>query len=151
MPATSSSSPLHSLVLLLCRLALGGVFVEAGLTKLLKMGLSGWYAKGYMPMIPPWMRDWHWFNQPYGHAIPFLEVTVGALVVLGLFGRAAAGIMALLVLSFTIALLNARGGGGATPYIHTNWVLFGLALLLTVTGPGALSLDALWRGGKAGA
>ncbi len=128
--------------LLLNRLSLGAMFLLAGIGKL-KMGPAAFYRDVFLSIRPSWLPEvlaW-----PYGHALPFLEVLVGALLVVGLFARVTAGGMALMLASFTIALWAAgMFFQGGAPF-HTNVILLTLAILLAVMGPGRYSLDHLIR------
>lgn len=130
------------IALLLNRLSLGLVFLMAGVTKI-KMGPGKFYREGFLPLQPAWLPEA--FASPYGHALPYLEFVLGAMLIVGFLGRITAGAIALMLISFTIALAAAgmffKGGG---PF-HLNVVLATLAILLAATGPGAYSLDHLIR------
>ena len=143
-PAGSQKS-LMDLVLLLNRLALGMYVLLAGVAKV-RMGPAVFYRESFLAMKPTWLPVW--FAAPYGYALPFLEITAGALLALGALGRWPAGALSLMIASFTIALYE-KGlfYSGPGPY-HTNVVFFTLALLLTMTGNGAISLDAFRKKGS---
>ena len=129
-------------VLLLNRLALGLYFLLAGVGKL-RMGVGQFYEKGFLKLKPAWLPDA--VASPYGHALPFLECALGGLLVLGLLGRWAAGLMALLLLSFTVALWQAGMFFGGPGPFHDNVPFLTLAMLLAVTGPGRFSVDGLLK------
>jgi uncharacterized membrane protein YphA (DoxX/SURF4 family) len=141
---TDSTGPV-GVALLLNRLALGFMFLLAGIGKL-KMGPAAFYRDVFLAVRPPWLPEI--LAKPYGYALPFLEALVGALLIIGLLSRVTAGVMALMLASFTIALWAAgmffQGGG---PF-HTNVILLTLAILLATMGPGRYSLDYLIRRGK---
>lgn len=147
MAVSPQGHKLLNLVLLLNRCSLGLYFFLAGMAKLGR-GVGKFYKEGFAPMKPIWLPDW--FALPYGHALPFVEVLLGAALVLGLYGRAAAALASLALASFTIAIYEAglfipeRGG----PF-HYNVIFLTLAMLLAVLGPGSLSVDAFRRGGGA--
>ncbi len=143
MSRLTETPPLISFTILLNRLALGVFFLLAGVGKF-QMGLQVFYEKKFLPMQPSWIPDW--IGRPYGFALPFAEVLVGALLILGLFGRSAAMVVSLMLLSFSIALLNAGYFFNGPGPFHTNVLLFFLALWIAAAGSGAISLDALWFG-----
>ena len=66
-------------------------------------------------------------------------------MVVGMFGRGVVLVLALMLLSFTIALMGAKGisGGTGGPF-HQNVILITLALLLAITGSGRYSIDTGW-------
>ena len=80
----------------------------------------------------------------FGYTWPWLEIISGILLVIGLFGRVAAAVIAWLVLSIGIAVMTA---GDFLPRHHTM-VFFPFALILTVLGSGRYSVDALLRSRK---
>lgn len=144
--AAGSQKSLMDLVLLLNRLAVGMYFLLAGVAKV-RTGVAEFYREGFLKMKPDWLPVW--FAAPYGYALPFLETVVGALLVLGVLGRWPAGVMSLMLASFMVAQYE-KGlfFSGPGPY-HTNVVFLTLALLLIMTGHGAISLDALRKKGAA--
>jgi len=149
MAISPQGHKLLNLVLFLNRCCLGLYFLLAGIAKL-RLGVGAFYKGSFSSLRPVWLPDW--FALPYGHALPFVEVLVGAALVLGLYGRAAAALAALALASFTIALYEngafiPKSGG---PF-HYNVIFLTLALLLAVMGPGSLSVDAFRRSGGASA
>ncbi len=128
----------HSLriALLLNRLSLGLYFMIAGVGKFTG-GVGEFVAGPFAAMKPDWLGDW--FATPFGYALPFVEVAAAALLIVGLFGRAAAGLMALLLISFMIV----GGIDHAHLPFNPNVILATVALLLAVIGPGRISLDAV--------
>lgn len=137
---------LSSIAILLSRLTLGMYVFLAGWGKVFDQGLKEWM-EFYNGMRPGWLPEW--FAVPYGYFVPWGEMIVGALVVLGLLGRIGALGMTLMLMSFTVALVNKLGvAGGGPGAFHTNFILIALAILLSVMGPGKISLDALVRWSK---
>lgn len=135
MPASRTTGWPLDVGLLLARVALGAYFLLAGIGKF-QMGHEAWI-QAYTHMKPAWLPQW--FAMVHGAMLPYLEVTVGAGMVVGLLARVAGGGMTLMLISFTIVtgLLHPQ-----LPF-HPNGILLPLAFLLTVTGPGRVSLDTL--------
>jgi uncharacterized membrane protein YphA (DoxX/SURF4 family) len=79
---------------------------------------------------------------PFGYAWPWLELISGFLLIIGLFARTTAAVVAWLLLSIAIAL--AFSGDEFLPR-HYLMVFVPLALLLCVLGPGRYSVDRLRR------
>jgi len=77
---------------------------------------------------------------PFGYVWPWLELSSGFLLVVGLFARTTAAVMAWLLLSIAIAL--AFSGDEFFPR-HYLMVFVPLALLLCALGPGRYSVDGL--------
>jgi len=146
VPATrpgGASWPL-SLAILLNRCSLGLYLLLAGVAKV-RGGVSEFYESGFVPMKPPWLPEW--FASPYGHAVPFLEILVGGLLILGWLGRLMPLAAFLMITSFTIALAGiGQFFNGPGPF-SVNVILITLALLLIATGPGRISLGGGGRNG----
>jgi uncharacterized membrane protein YphA (DoxX/SURF4 family) len=131
-----------NLGLLLARVPMGIVFVVAGVMKL--QGGVEQFVRSQIGNVPHWApRAW---GEGYLHALPFVEIAVGAMLILGLFGRLAGFVGALVVLSIIIG----STGVFATGYLfHANVIYMGLLLAVLLIGPGRLSLDGLmFRRGK---
>jgi putative oxidoreductase len=135
----TSKPSLINLGLLLARIPLGAFFLKVGLMKF-QMGVSTFVEKS-SDTVP------HWLGMPLGraylHALPFAEVIVGGLLILGLLGRPIATIASLILISIIIAATGIFGPGGS---LHTNIVLLGVALALALIGPGTWSIDGLMAG-----
>lgn len=141
-----SITPTHWIVhlaILLNRAALGLYFFLAGAEKF-SHGLAAFYLDKFLALKPAWLPEAA--AQPYGYALPFLEVIFGLLLVVGMFGRAVAVVLTLMLLSFTIALVTNLGdiAAGSPGPFHPNIIFVTLALMLAVTGPGRYSVDAGW-------
>jgi uncharacterized membrane protein YphA (DoxX/SURF4 family) len=135
MPATRTTGWPLDVALLLARVSLGAYFLLASISKF-HMGHEAWM-QAYAHAKPVWLPQW--FATPHGTALPYLEATVGALLILGLLARLVGGVMTLMLISFTIVT-----GLMAPPLpFHHNGILLPLAFLLTVTGPGRIALDTL--------
>jgi uncharacterized membrane protein YphA (DoxX/SURF4 family) len=139
------NSPLAtSIGLLLLRIPVGGLFLMAGFMKFgMEGGLSG-FVTGSLPMAKPFMPDA--LGKAYLYALPFVEMLVGAAILLGWFTRLAAFIGSLVLLSILMAVtkpFDPKTG------IHANTFMFAMALSLVFTGPGRIAIDGCRKGGKA--
>ncbi len=94
----------HSYLTLASRLALGGVFIFAGMAKLPHIDTLIWEIEQYN-MLP------HQLETAYGYVLPPLEIALGIFLVVGLFLRVGATISGLVVLSFAIAKIQALARG----------------------------------------
>jgi uncharacterized membrane protein YphA (DoxX/SURF4 family) len=144
-------SQLTSLALLLTRVSVGLYLLLAGFGKVrgeISNGPGSFYnGPGFQGLQPDWLPNA--FAAPYGYALPWVEVIVGALLVLGLFGRIAAALTGLMILSFTIAKITQLGitaqePGPGGPF-STNYIQIAACFLLVCTGPGLWSIDYLIR------
>jgi uncharacterized membrane protein YphA (DoxX/SURF4 family) len=82
----------------------------------------------------------------YLAALPYAEIAVGTLLVLGLLTRVGGFFASLMLLSFIVAVTGVKGAGDA-PF-QTNVVFLGLALLLFFAGGGKIGLDGMLFGKK---
>ena len=102
---------------LLARLILGGVLIVAGALKIGNLQKSAMSVRAY-EMLPIWLANF------FGYALPWVEIGIGALLILGVAVRIMGALGALIMLSFIIAIAQAwvRGlsidcgcfGGGGT-------------------------------------
>ena len=136
-----------NIALLLNRLSLGLLFFLAGLNKI----RPGWDAvKGFVEnaVVPNFPKALPIeAARAYGYALPFVELILGLTLAVGLFTRISAGTLALVLLSIIIAM-----GYWSAQHniIDKNVILLTLALLLTLSGGGRLSIDSLLFGRKKG-
>ena len=134
-----------SLGLLLARLPLGLYFLLAGVGKIINVGVKNFVsehlglAKDIMPEA---------LARAYLYAVPFAEVLVGLLVVIGFYTRPVAAVMALMLISFTIGTTGIAWNLGGGPPFNSNLILLGMALLLALVGPGRYSIDGKVGGGR---
>ncbi|MEQ9453117.1 MAG: DoxX family protein [Phycisphaeraceae bacterium] len=130
------------------RVLLGLYFLGAGLAKVqgeLNDGIGSFYNGPFKGMQPSWLPNV--LAAPYGYALPWAEVVVGALLAIGLFTKVNAALTFLMTLSFTIALMMANGlSGGGPGVFHTNVFLCVIAAHILVVGGGPLSVDATFMG-----
>lgn len=102
---------------LLSRLILGGVLIVAGALKIGNLQKSAMSVRAY-EMLPIWLANF------FGYALPWVEIGIGALLILGVAVRIIGALGALIMLGFIIAIAQAwaRGlsidcgcfGGGGT-------------------------------------
>ena len=102
---------------LLSRLILGGVLIVAGALKIGNLQKSAMSVRAY-EMLPIWLANF------FGYALPWAEIGIGALLILGVAVRIMGALGALIMLGFIIAIAQAwaRGlsidcgcfGGGGT-------------------------------------
>lgn len=135
------------------RLVLAGVFIAAGLLKVVDPQSSVQAVRGYDLLPLAW-------TTVIGHVLPFVEIALGLLLVAGLFTRAVATVAAVLLSVFVAAVVSAAargltidcgcfGGGGTVARGETAYgaeiardVLFLLLALWLVWRPRSrLSLD----------
>ena len=102
---------------LLSRLILGGVLIVAGALKIGNLQKSAMSVRAY-EMLPIWLANF------FGYALPWVEIGIGALLILGVAVRIMGALGTLIMLGFIIAIAQAwaRGlsidcgcfGGGGT-------------------------------------
>jgi uncharacterized membrane protein YphA (DoxX/SURF4 family) len=134
---------------LIVRVALGGIFLAAGALKIGHFDLFASEIAGFQ-LLP------HAVIAPLALLLPFVEVLLGAYLILGLFTRAAAwfATFQLALFAFAIASAVVRGIStscgcfGPSDATMTSWPEAGrdaglavLAALVALGAPGALALD----------
>lgn len=134
-----------------CRLLLGGVMLWAGVTKALNIPETQQATRAYQILPYDLANAW-------GAMMPFVEIVIGALLILGLMTRLSAVIGTLLMVAFIIGIVSvwARGikiecgcfgGGGATTEpkyaeeLLRDGALLAHGLWLVVRPGSRLSLD----------
>lgn len=129
-PATETSTGrsggrISEVVGLVARLALGGVLLVAGALKVGNPLGAARAVQGY-DVLPFEVARW------VGYALPWVEIAVGLLLVLGLFTRAAALVGGLFMLAFVVGIAQAWargltidcgcfGGGGQVAESQTRY------------------------------
>lgn len=91
-------------VLIASRVILGGMLLSAGILKLPYISTLIWEIEQYH-ILPDFLI------KPYASVLPFAEIVLGLMLLLGIFTRVSAGVSGLVVISFTIAKLNAQVQG----------------------------------------
>jgi uncharacterized membrane protein YphA (DoxX/SURF4 family) len=135
------ANPLHSarsanLGLLLARLPVGVLFCLAGYQKIAHIGVSKFAAEN-ASKVPAYMPAW--FPKAFLSGLPFIEIALGALVVVGLFTRLSGLLLSCLLVSF-LMITGIHDGSGGWPF-HPNFFFLGTALMLLFTGGGGISVD----------
>jgi uncharacterized membrane protein YphA (DoxX/SURF4 family) len=132
------------------RLAIGALLIVAGILKAHDGPVATATSIAGYRMLPPSIVA------PLGVALPYVEILLGAYLVLGLFTRVAASLAAVQFAIFSIAVgsLVVRGipadcgcFGSSIPtpptwgHVALDIGLAALTLVVACTAPGALSLD----------
>lgn len=138
---------------LLARLILGGVLIAAGALKVGNLQKSAMAVRAY-ELLPVWMANL------FGYVLPWIEIGIGLLLVLGALVKINGLLGALIMLAFIIAIAQAWarglsidcgcfGDGGAvdpedTKYLSTiirDLGLLGLGVFLYFYPKGRFALD----------
>jgi len=126
---------------LLTRVALGWFLLHQGWGKVVQewTGGPGTFYQGnqFQNSNPDWLPTL--IAAPYGYALPWLELTFGGLLMLGIWNRISAGGSTLIFLSILVAWLDA---GNLLPR-HMLMIYTPLAAWYFFTGPGRFSLDTV--------
>lgn len=104
MAGTSAFSRFQPWVTLVVRVAAGVVMVSAGMAKALDLGASVRATRGY-ELLPEWAV------QIVGQGLPFAEVLLGIMLILGLATRWSAAIYLLLLAAFMVGTASAWARG----------------------------------------
>ncbi|MFC1994329.1 MauE/DoxX family redox-associated membrane protein, partial [Chloroflexota bacterium] len=132
-------------VLLASRLLLGSILIAASLGKLAN-------PDAFVNLVASYNILPESLAQPFGICLPWVELIVGAMLILGVFPRLASGISIMLIASFMIAssssLLSGAGAscgcfGEVMPLSHTQSLLVDGAMLL-MTAPFLLRRGEPW-------
>jgi uncharacterized membrane protein YphA (DoxX/SURF4 family) len=136
-------------VVFVLRIALGLIFLAAG-------GLKVGHAEDFASQIAGFQLLPHPLIAPLALLLPFLELMVGAYLVLGLFTRFAAWFAALEMAIFATAIASAVIRGistscgcfGPSDHTMTSWPEVArdagftlMAVIVALKAPGALALD----------
>jgi uncharacterized membrane protein YphA (DoxX/SURF4 family) len=142
----------HPYLTLFSRIALGGVFIFAGIAKVTHTNTFIWEIKQYQILTDT-------LANIYGRALPPVEIVLGIFLVLGVWSRITASLSGLLCLSFIIAkIITYAWGldisicscfGPAVPLLSgytlaVDFVMLGLALQIVFHQAEFLSIDALF-------
>jgi uncharacterized membrane protein YphA (DoxX/SURF4 family) len=106
----------------------------------------GQFVESNLSHVPSFMPAW--FGKPYLSAVPWAEVVLGALVLLGFMTRVSGFLGGLMLLSFAYATQNFLNQElSPVPLSHPS-VYACFALILLFVGPGMISVDRLLFKGK---
>jgi len=138
---------------LLARLILGGVLIVAGALKVGNLQKSAMAVRAY-EMLPIWLANL------FGYALPWIEIGIGSLLVLGALVKINGLLGAIIMLAFIIAIAQAWarglsidcgcfGGGGSIDPEDTRYLseiirdigLLGLGVFLYFYPKGRFALD----------
>jgi uncharacterized membrane protein YphA (DoxX/SURF4 family) len=136
----------RNVALLLARVALGTYFLLAGFGKY--SGGVRAFVNARAKTIPAFLPEE--LGRAYLFMLPTAELIVGVALVIGFYTRTAATLIALMLISFIIAVTGVGASGAAGWNIDKNLVYLGLALLLMSTGGGQISVDQSMGGGGGG-
>ena len=120
-----------NLGLLLARIPLGLYFALAGYAHFKTQN----FATQYVAALPTWMPPEA--GKGYSSVLPFLEMAIGGLLILGLTTRVG-GLLAACVTGMVVAAAGFRLYPDAG---HQMLVMFGLSVLLLCLGGGKFTLD----------
>jgi uncharacterized membrane protein YphA (DoxX/SURF4 family) len=143
--STTTTTIIHpstpaSVGLLLARVPLGLYFIMAAIAKF-RGGVAG-FVSSQMETAKRFMSES--LAHQYLNALPYVELVLGIFLVVGLLTRFTAGVMAVLMVSFTIALgADAALGRTLQMPFHPNFVYIGTALAIMLCGPGWISVDGM--------
>jgi len=138
---------MHDIAILLARIALGAYVAVAGFRKVqteINEGFGTFLNGSYTNRKPHWIPEF--INVPYGYALPWLELILGLLVLVGLFGRVSSFAMTFMLLSIAVALAyNWELIEFVGLRVHHILPMIALAFWLGVSGAGSVSIDHLLR------
>ena len=129
----------QSIGLFVARVPLGAYFLLAGVAKL--RGGVGKFVEGSLSTAREHLPE-KWASI-YLNALPYAEIVLGGMLILGLLTRVTSFIMSALLVSFIMAVTGIKHE--ALPF-EPNLIFLGLALGLVFCGPGRLSIDGLLFG-----
>jgi uncharacterized membrane protein YphA (DoxX/SURF4 family) len=122
--------------LLAARVPLGVFLIVVGYWKF-QAGVSQ-FASSNVGNVPSFIS--HEWGLHYLQSVPYAEMAVGVMLILGLLTRLAGFIGAAMIISFTIGATGWKQPG--LPF-HPNLIYIGLMLTVFLTGPGKMSLDSV--------
>jgi len=120
-----------SLLILLVRLTLGGVFLFAGAAKILHLEefIKNIKAMNVLPESMAFL---------FGVLLPFAEILFGALYIIGFLTPVTSFFLTLMLTSFLVTLKN----DAEIPFTY-NWVFIACTIGTMFSGAGLISFDAM--------
>jgi uncharacterized membrane protein YphA (DoxX/SURF4 family) len=138
-------SPAASMGLLVARIPIGAYFIKAGIGKFtMQPNGVGSFVDHHLADAMKFLPE-QWARMYLG-ALPYIEISLGVLLIAGLLTRAAALLMSLLLISFTLGAAPHASGRFSDSVVlpfHPNLVFLGITLALMLCGPGRISIDGL--------
>jgi len=125
--------------MLFARVPLGISLAHTGFRKIHDVGVQNWVSEN-LDKVPNYMPQG--FGNLYLHAVPYAEVALGALLVLGLLSRVSGLLTAAMLVSFAMATHQLVDTTATLPF-STPLIYACFALVVMFAGPGKLSVDAL--------
>ena len=125
-----------SLGLLLARVPLGAYFVMAGFSKFTGPGGVRSFVSQFAGAVPDWIPDAA--GESYLRALPYAEIIVGASLALGVMGRLGGLAGAVMLATYMAAVTGVRS---VNHPFQPGVIYLGVALLVALAGPGAVSMD----------
>jgi uncharacterized membrane protein YphA (DoxX/SURF4 family) len=130
------------------RISVGLYMLLAGIGKVqgeINNGIGSFSNGPFTAMKPDWLPSV--MAMPYGYALPWLEVLVGATLIVGFYTRLTGLVGMGMLASFTIALIlkfdsiTAQPDGPGGPF-NANYIQCTAYLLFALLGAGRWSVDA---------
>ncbi|MFK7788526.1 MAG: DoxX family protein [Phycisphaeraceae bacterium] len=136
-----SETNLISAALLLNRVTLGVLFVFAGVRKLMPAGEASILDKmnGFASFVASQAPMPEFLGKAYGYALPWAELVVGVLLVIGVLTRTSAILIGLMLLSFIIAM-GPDWWPESGPAFSKNFILLTLCILIAAAGSGKFAV-----------
>jgi thiosulfate dehydrogenase [quinone] large subunit len=131
-----NTKPAAALGLMTARIPMGLYFAIAGYYKIAGQGSIEQFVANNIAKVPTAFPEP--MGRTYLYAMPFLELAVGAMLVLGLFTRLAGIIGTFLLITIMYAVTGIHSTVG--PF-HPNVIYLGLTLTAMLVGGGEMSVD----------
>lgn len=134
VPVRHYPTTMASIGLLALRVPIGLYFVFAGVAKF--RGGVGGFVESQLATATKYMPEN--FARMYLNTLPYAEIALGVMLIIGLLTRFAGLVITALLVSFTIAATGLKHP--QLPF-HPNAVYLGIGLAILFCGPGRLSVD----------
>ena len=134
--------PTDAAIALFLRLGIGLLLFFAGLNKFLRDGGASGVAEGMLERFADTFLP-NVLLVPYVYALPYVEIVVGALLIVGLFSRPSIIFACALLLSLAFGLFVSQSNDTVPKVL--NYLLIAAAALWFISRDNRYSLDALRR------